>query len=41
MVPDPIVSMSNLLVGSIPGHGGEGGYIPTIPGQPDDKKHLA
>ena len=33
--------MSNLLVGSIPGSGGEGGYIPAIPGQPDDEKQLA
>ena len=41
MVPDPIASMSNLLVGSIPGHGGEMNYIPTLPGQPTDDKHLA
>ena len=34
--------MSNLLVGSsIPGYGGEGSYIPAIPGTPDDEKQLA
>lgn len=33
--------MSNLLVGSIPGSDGEGGYIPAIPGTPDDEKQLA
>jgi hypothetical protein len=33
--------MSNLLVGSIPDYGGEGSYIPAIPGTPDDEKQLA
>ena len=25
----------------VPGYPGGGGYIPTIPGQPEDDKHLA
>ena len=31
--------MPQILVGS--NWGGEGGYLPTIPGQPEDEKHLA
>ena len=30
--------MSQILVGS---WGGEGGYLPTLPGQPNDEKQLA
>ena len=34
--------MPQMLVGSsIPGYGGEGSYIPAIPGTPDDEKQLA
>ena len=35
------MEMTRLICQSSGSGNGEGGYLPTIPGQPEDEKHLA